>query len=936
MPAKAGLFERSRERTVLAWAVDRAHAGHGSVVLVEGAAGLGKTALMELTAELASARGLRALRARGSEIERDVPFITLRGLFERELVACSAERREALLTGVAEPLARALGLGEPGPVGYARLHGAAQSLIVQFVQDGPLALLVDDLHHADASSLAALAAIARHLDELPVVMVLTRRPEDCGCDPAALEDLALVAGVPLTPQPLTLAGVGAVLRDRAGETIDHDVVALGKQATGGNPFLVVQLARALHETGQPLELADVGDVMAGVAQSLSAVLRVRVGRLGPDATTLARTVAVLGDDVSVTEACAVGALEREAALVAAAALAGAGIFASDRVNCFAHPIVRAAVEADLMAAERTLIEERAVAVLLAADAEPARIAVHLLRTEATGEARAVAALRVAAASASGAAASSRAVLLLRRALAEQPESPVHEALLGELVSAELCCGEYASAAEHLRRRLPLISGCAERAADARRLSRTLLELGDAAAASSTIADALAGAEGDARLMLEAEQLWTSALVPGASPPDGLKRYGDLRGHTDGERAMLAALAISHAAHGGSFDVVAALLERCFRDDALLGAEGSDSPLYALAAYLLVACDRSRMADAEMTRALDAARASGSAGAVAMALTIRGLARLRLGRLREAEDDGLGGARAAAASSGMVRALTTAIAVGVVVDARAERGDDEGARAVLAEHGFDGELSGDPQLRALMPRARAHLAAGRAAEALADARRASASLTFDAHVLAGPDSVISLAQSLLGERSAAIAAARVELERAHRRRVPSAIACALRVLGLALGDAGGISLLQDALRVLESSSADLERAHCHVALGMLWRRTGQRSRALESLRAGADIAQRLGAGVVAQRAREGLLVLGSRPRRLAFTGADALTASERRAAQLAAAGRTNREIAQELYLSVKTVESHLGRGFRKLGISSRTELAGALSQRSASG
>ena len=71
------------------------------------------------------------------------------------------------------------------------------------------------------------------------------------------------------------------------------------------------------------------------------------------------------------------------------------------------------------------------------------------------------------------------------------------------------------------------------------------------------------------------------------------------------------------------------------------------------------------------------------------------------------------------------------------------------------------------------------------------------------------------------------------------------------------------------------------------------------------------------------------MLGARPRRLAFTGADALTASERRAAQLAASGRTNREIAQELYLSVKTVESHLGRGFRKLGISSRTELAGAL-------
>ena len=173
--------------------------------------------------------------------------------------------------------------------------------------------------------------------------------------------------------------------------------------------------------------------MAAVAQSLSAVLRVRVGRLGRDAAVLARTVSVLGDDVSVTEACAVAGLEREAALVAAAVLAGAGIFASDRVNCFAHPLVRAAVEADLLAAERALIEERALAVLLHSGADPARVAVHLLRTEPSGDPRAVAALRAAARSAAGAAAPHRAVVLLRRAHAEEPVRG--RELLGELAEA---------------------------------------------------------------------------------------------------------------------------------------------------------------------------------------------------------------------------------------------------------------------------------------------------------------------------------------------------------------------------------------------------------------------------------------------------------------------------------------------------------------------
>lgn len=155
-----------------------------------------------------------------------------------------------------------------------------------------------------------------------------------------------------------------MLRARAGFDVGHELTALGYDATGGNPFLVVQLARALRESAQPIDPEQIDDLMAAVAQSLSAVLRVRVGRLGRDAAILARAVSVLGDDVSVTEACAVAGLEREAALVAAAALAGAGIFASDHVTCFAHPLVRAAVEADLLAAERALIEERAVAALL--------------------------------------------------------------------------------------------------------------------------------------------------------------------------------------------------------------------------------------------------------------------------------------------------------------------------------------------------------------------------------------------------------------------------------------------------------------------------------------------------------------------------------------------------------------------------------------------
>jgi DNA-binding CsgD family transcriptional regulator len=930
-PPTMKLFERMGERTALAATLDRAVSGRGSVVVVEGAAGMGKTALIDLTAEFARDRALRVLRARGSEIERDVPLSTLRGLFERHLVALAPDCREALLAGAAAPLACALGLAEPGPIAGAQLHRAVYWLVAQLADRCPLALLVDDLHHADASSLDALAAVARHLDELPVAIVLTRRQEDCGQNPAALQELALAASAPLTLRPLTLCGVGAVLRDRAGPMVDEAVATLGHEATGGNPFLVVQLARALGETSQPIDPAQLSDLLLAVAQSLSAVLRVRVGRLGPDAAMLARVVSVLGDDVSVTEVCAVAGLTREAALVAATALAGAGIFAWDRVNCFAHPLVRAAVEADLLAAERTLLEERAVAVLLAGGADPARTAVHLLRTEPTGDPRAVRALCVAAASASGAAAPARAMVLLRRALAEGPTTPTLGELLGALISAELRAGDYAAAAGHLRDRLKTVAAPADRVVDVLRLCRAVMQGDGIEAAAAVLDDALGQLVGDARLPLEAERLWISLLEPNSPSRvrECLKRYGALPGKTAGERAMLAALAIGMSVELESSDAVAPILERAFDGGQLLSDEGPDSPLYTLAAFVMVACDRLVYVEAEMTRALTAARAQGSLGGVGMALTMRGIARFRLGRICEAEEDGLAASGAAAESDGTLRALTAARALGVVVVARAERGDDAGALGILAQHGLVGDLETDPQVRLLLSRARAHLTAGRAAEALADAERANAILHDDSDVASHPATVISLANTALGNRSAALVASGAQLERARVWRTPSAIAGALRTRGLAIGEAAGIPLLEEAVALLEHSPAALEQAHCLVALGMLRRRTGQRGLALEALRNGADLAQRLGAHVVAQRAREHLLVLGARPRRLAFTGADALTASERRAAQLAAAGHTNREIAQELYLSIKTVESHLGRGFRKLGISSRTELASAL-------
>jgi DNA-binding CsgD family transcriptional regulator len=132
-------------------------------------------------------------------------------------------------------------------------------------------------------------------------------------------------------------------------------------------------------------------------------------------------------------------------------------------------------------------------------------------------------------------------------------------------------------------------------------------------------------------------------------------------------------------------------------------------------------------------------------------------------------------------------------------------------------------------------------------------------------------------------------------------------------------------LREAVETLEASAAELEHARALTDLGAALRRAGKRSEAQDSLRRGLDLAHRCGALSTAERARAELTAAGARPRRAALTGFDALTASERRVAELALEGLTNREIAQALFVTVKTVEWHLGNTYGKLGISSRREL-----------
>jgi DNA-binding CsgD family transcriptional regulator len=152
---------------------------------------------------------------------------------------------------------------------------------------------------------------------------------------------------------------------------------------------------------------------------------------------------------------------------------------------------------------------------------------------------------------------------------------------------------------------------------------------------------------------------------------------------------------------------------------------------------------------------------------------------------------------------------------------------------------------------------------------------------------------------------------------------------LRALGLVEGGPAGEQLLREAVEILRDSPARLEHARALVDLGAALRRGNRRSDARRFLRDGVDIAHRCGASALAARGNQELAATGAHSRSIMLSGLDALTPSERRVAQLAADGLSNKEIAQTLFVTVKTVEQHLGRVYRKLDIGSRKQLATAL-------
>ncbi len=932
--ADAALLERDRELAELEEIVG-AVAGPGTrMALIEGPPGIGKTTLLAEVRRDASERGLRVLHARCSELEREFPFGVVRQLFEPELVDPAA--RAGALAGAAGTAAPLFGtlLEDAGATGqedtgFAALHGLYW-LTLNLAGEQPLLLSIDDLHWIDRASLRFLAYLVRRLEDVPAVVVSTLRPNEPGADEALIGE---IAHDPLTcvigPGPLSPVAVAGLIAERLGAAPANSFAGACHASTGGNPLLVQELLRALQAERVAPTGANVGAVRELGPRAVSRAVLLRLSRLSSAAARVARAMAVLGDGAELREIGDLSGLAARAVAEATGALARAEIVRPDRPLGFVHPLVRDAVYFELPPGERELEHQRAAELLHESGAKAELVAAHLLNTP-RGFAPWVAdVLERAGREAARAGAADSAVALLRRALDEELEPARRTRLLAELGHAELHV-QGVEGADHLRQAYEATDDPRARARLAFSLAWTLMFTGrppEGYAVARRAQDELPAELDDERAALVAIE--KMSVIFGGGPAEdlaGLERHRALPAGAGLGARMLAACAAYHWSVAGGSAAECAPLAR----DALEGGtltEGDNGLFWVAANAVLVYADDPYAMDVWET-ALRRAHSSGSLFGVLTVNLWRGWTLMRHGELAEAEASvrtGREQQKLWSTGSQTVGEYSAAFLAEVLV----ERGDLAAAREALDAERDCADVVGEGANHWRGARARLLLAEGRTEEALAAGDAYRERLAPDVNPCAHPwRSLYAEILDALGRTGEATELAEEEVRRARHWGAASTIGRALRVLGT-LRRAGGIDDLRDAVELLARSPARLELAKAQCALGTALRLHRRPSDAREPLRQALALAESLDAVGLAERARAELLATGARPRSSAVGGVAALTPSERRVANLAASGMSNRDIAQELFVTPKTVEVHLSNAYRKLDIAGRRELAAVL-------
>ena len=935
-PEGPTLLEREGELAALHAYVDSASSGVGRLVAIEGRAGIGKTRLVAEARSIATQGGVAVLAARGGELEQEFAYGIVRQLFEPVLAAATSADRAEILTGAAaittglfEDVQPASVEEDETDVSFAMLHGLYW-LAANLALRRPTLIAVDDLHWADSPSLRWLSHLQRRLEGLPLlVVVATRPPEQSMHEARVTEILADPAAAVVRPTPLGVASVGHMARELFGREPDEAFVQACWTATGGTPLFVEALFDTIKREGLEPSAENADRVAEIGPEPVARAVSMRLARLPSEATVLVRAVAVLGRRVELRHAAALAALDRDVAGHAATTLARADLLNFDMPLEFTHPVVRSAVYEDMTGAERIAAHRRAATILAEAGAEPEHVAVHLEQSIPNGDPFVVETLLKAAQRALQRGSSDVAVSVLRRALAEPPTEEQYGEVVRALGMAERLLDNN-EAILYLTRAFEVI-------ADPKRRARIGIELGrclvrsnrheEAIGAFRAAREELGGADPDLTESITSELInaawWYPEHVDVAASELAEVDLSTLHGDI-GSDLLRATLGYWETRRGESRERALELVRSALAPQRidLLGTRALH-----LAAYTLTMSGYPDEALAVYDRVLSAAYARGDNVLVSSSALFRAYTQLRRGDLHAVKADLF-------RFSELESYETTQLySHGFRGELALERGDLEEADAAITESRLpvpvspNGHLTFFQLARArLRMEQRRHDEAIRELQSLGENMRA---LQIENTAFYDWRPYLALALHAAGRRDEALPVALESLDRARGWGAPQSIGIALRVLGLVEGGASGDRLLQESVETLADSQWRLEYARSLVELGAALRRGNKRSDAREYLRNGLELAHKLGATALEERAQTELAATGARPRRLMLSGLESLTPSERRVAELAADNLTNKDIAQALFVTPKTVEVHLSSVYRKLQISSRAQLPDAL-------